>query len=49
MQIVFLCIELLQEKSIPTQLQQHIAGLGLLEVDSLILWLYMNLCYVSLH
>ena len=42
-------MELLQEQSIPTQLQQHNPGLGLLEVDSLMLRLYMYLCYVSLH
>ena len=49
MQIVFLYKALLQEQSIPTQLQQHSPGLGLLKVDSLMLRPYMYLCYVSLH
>jgi hypothetical protein len=49
MQIVFLYMELLQEQSIPTQLQQQIPGLELLEVDSLMLRLYMYLRYVLLH
>jgi hypothetical protein len=49
MQIVFLYMELLQEQSLWIQLQQHIPELGLLEVDPLMLRLYMYLCYMSLH